>query len=144
MTTTPDTTEPATAFDLRSTYIHLGVDASAVPLPDFSWTDDYLAAYDERFSADGEQGRLVMMGELDASWETWERHPAGQEVVVLLSGRAELIQELDGDQRRVDLRPGQAVINPTGVWHTADVHEAGQALFITPGSGTEIRPRARR
>ena len=26
-------------------------------------------------------------------------------------------------------------------WHTADVHEPGSALFITPGRGTEHRPR---
>jgi len=144
MTTTPDTTEPATVFDLRSTFVHLGVEADAVPLPDFRWTDEYLASYDERFAADGERGRLVMMGELDASWDTWERHPAGQEVVVLLSGRADLIQEIDGAEHRVELHPGQAVINPTGVWHTADVHEPGRGLFITPGSGTETRPRSER
>jgi hypothetical protein len=27
------------------------------------------------------------------------------------------------------------------VWHTADVHEPGDAVFITPGRGTENRPR---
>jgi hypothetical protein len=27
------------------------------------------------------------------------------------------------------------------VWHTADVHEPGDALFITPGQGTENVPR---
>lgn len=39
------------------------------------------------------------------------------------------------------LHAGQAAINPRGVWHTADVHEPGSALFITPGRGTEHRPR---
>jgi hypothetical protein len=60
---------------------------------------------------------------------------------VLLSGRVDLVQELDGQQRIVTLTPGMAVINPPGVWHTADVHEPGQALFITAGRGTETRPR---
>jgi mannose-6-phosphate isomerase-like protein (cupin superfamily) len=62
-------------------------------------------------------------------------------VVVLLSGRVDVIQEVDGEHRTVALRPGQAMINPRGVWHTADVHEPGQGLFITPGLGTEHRPR---
>jgi mannose-6-phosphate isomerase-like protein (cupin superfamily) len=82
-----------------------------------------------------------MMGRSAESWTTWERHPAGEEVVVLLSGRMDLIQRSDGAERRIHLIPGQAVVNPTGVWHTADVHEPGDALFITPGQGTEHEPR---
>ena len=38
-------------------------------------------------------------------------------------------------------RFGERVLNPPGVWHTADVHEPGDALFITPGEGTEHKPR---
>lgn len=128
-------------FDLRTTYIHLGRGPTATPLPDFQWSAEYLEAYDRRFSLDGDDGRLVVLGHLEASWDTWERHPAGQEVVVLLSGRAELIQDVDGHERRVPLEPGHAIINPPAVWHTADVHEPGDALFITPGRGTEHRPR---
>jgi hypothetical protein len=41
----------------------------------------------------------------------------------------------------VELRPGEAVVNPRNVWHTATVHEPGDALFVTPGRGTEHRPR---
>jgi hypothetical protein len=37
--------------------------------------------------------------------------------------------------------PGQATINPKNVWHTVDVIEPGQLLFITPGIGTEHRTR---
>ena len=39
-----------------------------------------------------------------------ERHPAGEEVVLLLSGRVDLIQRVDGGERRVALGPGQAVV----------------------------------
>jgi mannose-6-phosphate isomerase-like protein (cupin superfamily) len=128
-------------FDLTTTHIHLGLGARSVPLPDFQWTPEYLQDYGERFESDGDEGRLVVLNRQDATWTTWERHPAGEEVVVLLSGRVELIQEIDGTERRVELRAGQALINPPGVWHTADVHEPGDALFITPGRGTEHRPR---
>lgn len=128
-------------FDLATTHIHLGLGATATPLPDFDWSPDHLAAYQERFAADGDEGRLVMLGRHDASWTSWERHPAGEEVVVLLSGRADLLQRIDGVERRVPLRPGEAVINPPGVWHTMDVHEPGDGLFITPGRGTEHEDR---
>ena len=36
---------------------------------------------------------------------------------------------------------GLGVVNPAGVWHTADVHEPGDILSITPGRGTEHKPR---
>ena len=78
----------------------------------------------------------------DATWDGWERHPAGEEVVYLLSGRVDIVQDLDGAHHVVELRPGDAIINPTNVWHTARVHEPGMALFITPGDGTEHRPLA--
>ena len=128
-------------FALADSPIHLGRGATAVPLPDFSWSAEYLAAYVERFAADGDEGRLVTMGVLSATWDTWERHPAGEEVVLVLSGRADLIQRIDGGERRIALSAGQAAVNPAGVWHTADVHEPGEALFITPGRGTEHEPR---
>jgi mannose-6-phosphate isomerase-like protein (cupin superfamily) len=129
------------AFDLSATYVHLGLGARATPLPDFEWTPEYLEAYGRRFADDGREGRLVTMGRSAESWTTWERHPAGEEVVVLLSGRMDLIQRTDGAERRIPLRPGQAVVNRTGVWHTVDVHEPGDALLITPGQGTEHEPR---
>lgn len=50
------------------------------------------------------------------------------------------MQDLDGAEHVVALHPGQAVINPPGVWHTARVHEPGVGLFITPGRGTEVKP----
>jgi mannose-6-phosphate isomerase-like protein (cupin superfamily) len=129
------------AFDLSTTYVHLGLPARAELLPDFQWTPEYLDAYRERVASDGDGGRLVSYFHQDASWDTWERHPAGDELVVLVSGRADLFQEIDGEVRKVELTPGMAVVNPPGVWHTADIHEPGDALFITPGLGTEVRPR---
>ena len=130
------------AFNLSDVFIHLGGGSTATPLPDFTWSPEYLAGYNERFAADGDDGRLVCVLAQDATWDSWERHPAGEEVVVLLSGRVDLVQELDGAEHVVELRPGQAVINPAGVWHTARVHEPGMALFITPGRGTEAKPLA--
>lgn len=130
----------AEPFDLSEVFIHLGVGSTATPLPDFTWSPEYMAGYHERFAADGAEGRLVCLMAQEKTWDTWERHPAGEEVVVLLSGRVDLVQDLDGAEHVVELHPGQAVINPPGVWHTARVHEPGVGLFITPGRGTEVKP----
>ena len=128
-------------FDLSKTHIHLSPGSLAKPIADFEWTPEFLARYGADFASDGDEGRLVCVFHQGATWDTWERHPAGEEVVVLLSGRVDLIQEIDGEHRRLELRPGEATINPAGVWHTADVLEPGDGLFITPGRGTEHRPR---
>ncbi len=127
-------------FDLASTFVHLGRGGTATPLPEFAWSPGYLEAYEARFRADGDEGRLVCVTEEQATWDSWERHPSGDEVVVLLSGRVDVIQEIDGAERVVELRAGHAMVNPHNVWHTTRVHEPGTALFITPGAGTEHRP----
>lgn len=129
-------------FELDKTFVHLGLGATAELLADFSWEDEDLDRYVAAHVSDGDDGRLVLIGEERASWTSWERHPAGDEVVVALSGRITVIRELEGRADYVELGPGQAVVNPRGVWHTCDVLEPGRALYITPGRGTEHRPRA--
>lgn len=142
MTNGGDTTIPGGAFDLSRTFVHLSPGSTATTLPDFEWTEEQVEAYRRRFVADGPDGRLVCIVAQDATWDRWERHPGGEEVVVLLSGRVDIVQEIDGEPRTVELRPGEALVNPKNVWHTARVHEPGLGLFITPGDGTEHRPLA--
>ena len=135
----PASPEPA---DLTDTPIHLGLGGRATVISGFGWDPDVLNAYGEATAADGPDGRLVMLfDDSPGSWSTWECHPAGDEVVICLSGRMTMIQEVEGADRPVELSPGQATINPAGVWHTADVHEPVRYLAITPGAGTEHRPR---
>ena len=86
-------------------------------------------------------GRLVSVFETTAPWAHWEMHPAGDEVIVQLSGTVRLLLEVDGGEQAVTLAAGQFVIVPQGVWHTAEPIEAGRAVFITPGAGTAHRPR---
>ena len=133
---------PGGAFDLSRTFVHLGRAPTATPLPDFTFTPDCLADYAERFAEDGTDGRLVSVFEQSETWGTWERHPAGEEVVYLISGRVDLVQERDGAEHVIELHAGEAAVNPANTWHTARVHAAGWALFITPGAGTEVRPLA--
>jgi mannose-6-phosphate isomerase-like protein (cupin superfamily) len=134
--------EPAdAAFDLSKTFVHLGLGSRAVLVPDFEWTPEFLEQYSQKFASDSDDGRLVMIGESTKTWTSWERHPAGEELVVVMSGKLTLIQEIDGSTRFVPMKSGEAVVNPRGVWHTVDVVEPGRCLFVTPGQGTEHRRR---
>jgi uncharacterized cupin superfamily protein len=132
---------PDLAFDLTRTYVHLGLGATATELPDFQWDDEALASYERAHAADGDDGRLVVLSDSRRDWTMWECHPAGDELVVVVDGRSTLIQVREGAVVRIPMGPGQAAVNPRGVWHTADVHEPGRTLYVTPGRGTMHRPR---
>ena len=82
------------------------------------------------------------MHDFDSSWDMWEMHPLGSEVVLCISGRLALHQEhTDGRTSTLVLDAGEYGINQPGTWHTADVEGSATALFITAGAGTEHRPR---
>ena len=103
---------------------------------------EWYAGYSERHAADGREGRLVALHRFTGSWESWEMHPLGDEVVVCLEGRITLHQDDgDGSIQTVALGPGDYAINPPGTWHTADIEGEALALFITAGEGTQHRPR---
>jgi hypothetical protein len=127
--------------DLRTHPVHLGLGGSAAEQPAFEGMAWY-EAYAARTAADGADGRLVSLYEFASDWESWEMHPAGDELVVCLEGAITLIQELpDGRFHSAMLRPCEYAINQAGTWHTADVAEPTKALFITAGQDTEHRLR---
>ena len=120
--------------------IHLGLGATAVSQPEFTGMEWY-SEYGARHAVDGKEGRLVSMHTFDKSWDSWEMHPEGSEVVICTAGEITLIQERKGQQNKTTLRPGDYAINEPGVWHTADVSHSATAIFITAGLGTQIRGR---
>lgn len=121
--------------------LHLGLGATAISQPSFTGMDWY-AGYGERHYADGAEGRLVSMHRFSESWDSWEMHPLGDEVVLCLSGQMTLHQEhADGSTASVTIGAGEYAINPPGTWHTADIDGEATALFITAGLGTDHRPR---
>jgi quercetin dioxygenase-like cupin family protein len=134
-------TDTGAAVDLLTTPVHLGLGSRAMPIEGFAWEPEVLGSYLTAVEGDGAEGRMVMAFDDDASWTSWERHPAGDEVVVCLAGRITIIREVDGRPDPVPLGPGEAMINPAGVWHTADIDGHARILTITPGVGTEHRPR---
>lgn len=121
-------------IDLKSTYLHLNDGPEVIELP---VTETFWQELPTR--TDLGDGRLVSAYVFTEDWDSWEMHPAGEEVVCMLSGAADMhLEEADG-VRIVELRGSGAVIVPRGTWHTAKVHEPSHMLFITRGQGTKIR-----
>jgi mannose-6-phosphate isomerase-like protein (cupin superfamily) len=124
------------AFDLATTYVQLddGPAALAVEVDDRFWE-----TIDRRPELRG--GRLVGAFRNAEDWDVWEMHPAGDEVVCLLSGAIDVVLEDERGERVVALEAGDTCIVPKGVWHSANVREPGETLHITRGDGTQHRPR---
>ncbi|WP_159328110.1 cupin domain-containing protein [Streptomyces tendae] len=129
------------AVDLRTTPVHLGLGSTAKPVEGFAWNPEVLQAYSAAVAADGAEGRLVTILDGDGPGDHWERHPAGDELVVCLSGSVTVVRDLDGVPDRVLLGPGEATVNPAGVWHAVDTTGPTSILTITAGLGTDHRPR---
>ena len=120
---------------------HLATDAGIVVQPEFAGDGTWFKAYGERHEAEGPQGRLVTQFSFAESWDSWEMHPRGSELVLVTEGECTLIQDTGGPERRVRLRAGEYAVNPPGVWHTVETDAPVTAIFITSGIGTEHRPR---
>ena len=125
-------------FTFEGEYLHLddGGKASIIPV-----TEDFWPKVMSGRMPQLDQGRLMTCFSFDADWPSWERHPAGEEAVILLSGAAELLLETAGGVQSVTLtEPGSYVLVPPDTWHTAKTQVPTKMLFITPGAGTENRP----
>jgi quercetin dioxygenase-like cupin family protein len=129
------------SFRLDEIPVHLGRGATVIPQEPFTGEGEWYERYAERHAAEGIEGRLVTTHTFSASWDSWEVHPNGQELVLCTEGAITLLQEIDGEVTSTTIGSGEAVINPPGVWHTADVVGTATCLFITAGMGTEIRSR---
>lgn len=68
-----------------------------------------------------------------------ERHPDGDEVLYLVSGRARVVF-IDGDHEDIDLRAGDGLVVPRGAWHRVDILEPCEIVYVTPGTDNEYRP----
>lgn len=126
------------ASHILRTFLHVRDEGRTIALPesDTFWQDLSEGAYPEL-----ECGRLMSAFTFSETWATWERHPAGEEWVLLLSGAASLVLEEDGIERVVPLNhAGEFVLVPRNVWHTARTNVATTLVFLTPGAGTEHRP----
>jgi mannose-6-phosphate isomerase-like protein (cupin superfamily) len=128
------------AHDVLNTFLHVrdGGRSNIVPVSETFWQDLSGGALPHL-----EEGRLMTAFTFAEPWATWERHLAGEELVLLLSGVVDMVLESPAGEQVVRLvRPGEFVLVPAGVWHTARTATQTTMLFLTPGRGTEHRPCA--
>lgn len=84
------------------------------------------------------QHELVACHRFSENWDSWEIHPHGDEVVMLMSGEVTVVLDLPEGHKRCSLsEAGDYLIVPANVWHTARTQIASSVLFITPGQGTQ-------
>jgi mannose-6-phosphate isomerase-like protein (cupin superfamily) len=122
-------------FELNSTYVQLHDGPAAVLVP---VDTDFWEHIEERTEL--HQGRLLMVTHQSGAMPHWEMHPAGDELLYLLSGKIDVVLERNRSEEAVCLTARTAVIVPQGVWHTLRIHEPGDLLSITRGEGTQVRP----
>ncbi len=126
------------SFSLAMTYVHL-TGAGAAQLADGG------AAFWRRSPSELDQafpGWLVTAYSFEVGAGGWERHPAGDEVLYLISGAMDVIVEQDSGQRVIDLHAGSTCVVPRGRWHRQVARESGELLAMTFGKGTQHRPDA--
>ena len=68
-----------------------------------------------------------------------ERHPDGDEFIVILSGRVTVTVE-SAPNDSLELGPGDACIIPKGEWHRVHLLQPTRLLHITPGPNGDHRP----
>lgn len=132
-------------IDVLKNYLLLEPDGTAVRLPGGEEFWSQLMSDDATDSGirqlmDSEKGRLLSASSMGADWTNWEMHPAGDEVLFMLEGKATFVIDHSDGLREVTLSAGRLLVIPRGVWHTAKVSEPARLLAITAGSGTQHRP----
>jgi mannose-6-phosphate isomerase-like protein (cupin superfamily) len=125
----------AMTFNLMSTYAQLRDDGSALVT---EGGDAFWSTLDGRPELHG--GRLLGATAQTGDWPHWEMHPAGDEVLILMSGAFALqIERADGAIDTIEMHAGSTCVVPKGLWHRGLAREPGELVFITPGAGTQHR-----
>jgi mannose-6-phosphate isomerase-like protein (cupin superfamily) len=132
-------TNASTDLDLAGTYLVIADHSvTAMEGGDAFWK--HLASGEAPEVLD--RGWLVGTYDYTATWDQWEMHPEGDEIVTVLTGHVDLVMDLGDSERTIPLSAGRTVVVPRGVWHTATVSQPASALHVTFGRGTRHRPRA--
>ena len=77
----------------------------------------------------------------ESSPHAGEMHPDGDEVLYLISGRVNVVF-LNSPQAAVEMKSGEGLVVPKGMWHRVDILEPCQIVYLTPGPNNEFRPLA--
>ena len=131
---------PASSHNLAQTFIVLtpALHAKTEPV-----SPDIYARLDANYYQ-FKAHQLGSMHTFERDWPSWEKHPAGDEIVVLVQGCCQLLLANYGSLKTAQVhalnKPGDYVVVPKDTWHTATIDESATLMFITPGEGTENRP----
>lgn len=74
--------EERAAIDLSTTPLHLGLGSRARQIRGFAFDPPVLQAYADAVASDGGEGRMLIVIDEEGRGDHWERHPAGDEVIV--------------------------------------------------------------
>lgn len=134
-----------TTIDLLKNYMLLEPEGTAVLLPGGGefWSQLMSGEATDpgiRRLMGSAHGRLLSVLPMGSDWTNWEMHPAGDEILFMLEGKATFLLEFPDGLKEVALSAGRLLVIPKGVWHTAKVSEAARLLAITAGQGTQHRP----
>lgn len=69
----------------------------------------------------------------------WERHPAGDEFVLIVDGSATLQVVEEGRNLSIPVDKGKIAIVPQGAWHRFHYPDGVTLLTITPGPSEYVR-----
>lgn len=62
----------------------------------------------------------------------WERHPHGDEIVMVINGATTLFMLIDGEELPHPLRAMELVVVPQGTWHRFETPNRTQVMTVTP------------
>ena len=67
-----------------------------------------------------------------AGTSEWERHTAGDEIVMVLEGETTIYFLTDEDEAAAPLCSGEFVVVPQGTWHRFETPDGVKLLSVTP------------
>lgn len=62
----------------------------------------------------------------------WERHPVGDEVVMVIDGSTTMTILIDGVEHQHTLGPMGMIVVPQGTWHRFSTPEGVKVMTVTP------------
>ncbi|MCB1644630.1 MAG: hypothetical protein KDI36_04215 [Pseudomonadales bacterium] len=121
---------------MPTVFDHFVVQTPALTMDKLAVSETIYAALDQQYGQF--KGHILISAhQFTEDWPTWEQHPAGDEMVILLSGQATMkLRTADGTTSTQLTTTGEFIIVPEGVWHTACISVPTTMLFITAGEGT--------
>ena len=62
----------------------------------------------------------------------WERHPVGDELVMVVDGETTLVLVVNGTEQPQAMSRGELVVVPRGTWHRFETPEGVKVLTVSP------------